>query len=234
MSCLHYSKMPHYDESFFHDDSRNQRRNKRSYRVYKNGLNPLNILESGDVLQVLEERGTSVIKRNIRNIKHRGNRHKPDSSPSHVQNVKYRGQDVLAVRVPRISVFDPNKFYDIRNNNVMPLSSCKSFDNLTLRKTRNSDLNKERIRTGSSLQNLVCEEKLKHFSSPSEECLVTTRVEDVRNSYSVAEARRRPMRRVSRSTAAPGVGVYRQIGDRCADKRNIKGKSLTFILNNNI
>ncbi|CAH2068495.1 unnamed protein product, partial [Iphiclides podalirius] len=212
--------MPHYDESFFHDDNQNQRRNKRSYRVYKTGLSPLNILESGDVLQTLEERGTSVIKRNIRNIKRRGNRHKPDSCPSHVQNAKYRGHDVLAVRVPRISVFDPNKFYDMRNNNVLPLSSCKSFDNLTFKKTRNSDPNKEKMRTGTSLQNLLCEENLKHFSSPSEECLVTTRVEDVRNSYSVAEARRRPMRRVSRSTAAPGVGVYRQIGDRCADKRN--------------
>ncbi|XP_068628338.1 guanine nucleotide-releasing factor 2 isoform X3 [Battus philenor] len=221
MSRVQYSKMPHYDESFFNDDNQNQKRNKRSYRVYKNGLNPLNILESGDVLQALEERGTSVIKRNIRNIKHRGNRYKPDACPSHVQNAKYKTQDVLGIRTPRISVFDPSKYYDIRNNNVVPLSSCKSFDNLTLKKTRNGDY-KDKIRNGSSLQNLVCEENLKHFSSPLEECVATTRKEDVRNSYSVAEARRRPMRRVSRSTAAPGVGVYRQIGDRGADKRTIK------------
>ncbi|XP_013166904.1 PREDICTED: guanine nucleotide-releasing factor 2 isoform X3 [Papilio xuthus] len=222
MSRIQYVKMPHYDESFFNDDSQNQRRNKRSYRVYKNGISPLNILETGDVLQALEERGTSVIKRNIRNIKHRGNRYKPDSSPSHVQNAKYKTQDVLGIRTPRISVFDPNKFYDIRNNNIPPLSSCKSFDNLTFKKSRNGNANRERIRNGTSLQNLVCDENLKYFSSPSEECVVSSHKDDVGNSYSVVEARRRPMRRVSRTTAAPGVGVYRHIGDRCADKKNIK------------
>ncbi|CAG5018598.1 unnamed protein product [Parnassius apollo] len=223
MSCVQCSKMPHYDESFFYDDNQNQRRNKRSYRVYKNGLSPLHILESGDVLQALEERGTSVIKRNIRNIKHRGVRHKPDSCTYYEQYTKYKTQDVLGIRTPRISVFDPNKFYDIRNNNILPLSSCKSFDNLTLKRSRNSDIHKEKIRNGTSLQNLMCEESIKRFSSPSEECLATTRREDVRNSYSVVEARRRPMRRVSRNTAVPGVGVYRQIGDRGPDKKHIKG-----------
>ncbi|KPJ19217.1 hypothetical protein RR48_04648 [Papilio machaon] len=214
--------MPHYDESFFNDDNQNQRRNKRSYRVYKNGISPLNILETGDVLQALEERGTSVIKRNIRNIKHRGNRYKPDSSPSHVQTAKYKTQDVLGIRTPRISVFDPKKFYDIRNNNIPPLSSCKSFDNLTLKKSRNGNVNRERIRNGTSLQNLVCDENLKYFSSPSEECVVSSHKDDVGNSYSVVEARRRPLRRMSRTSAAPGVGIYRHIGDRCADKKNIK------------
>lgn len=200
--------MPHYDESFIHDDNQNQRRNKRSYRVYKNGLNPLHLLERS--AQALEERGTSVIKRNIKNIKHRGNRYKPETStPSNP--AKYKTPDIIVDHCPRISVFDPNKYYDIRNNNILSLAPCKSFDNLTLHQTKKSYV-KNKIRNGISLQNLLDEENLKHYGSPSEECLSKTRKDDVRTSYSVLGAGRRAVQHsFLRSTAAPGVGVYRQI-----------------------
>ncbi|CAH2100040.1 unnamed protein product [Euphydryas editha] len=205
--------MPHYDESFIHDDNQNQKRNKRSYHVYKTGNNPLVFLESGDVIHAIEERGTSVIKRNIINIKHRGNRYKPDSSASQTVIVtKCKKPDILATHYPRISTFDPRK-YDLRNNNIPHLTPCKSFDNLTLKKGK-KELIKDKIRNGTSLQNLVDDESLKHFISPAEDCK-TTRKGDVRNSYSVVEARRRSVqRRFSRNTAAPGVGVYRKI---CGD-----------------
>ncbi|XP_052737237.1 guanine nucleotide-releasing factor 2 isoform X2 [Bicyclus anynana] len=216
---MYYADMPHYDESFFHDDSQNQRRNKRSYRVYKTGSNPFGFLESNDVIHVIEERGTSVIKRNIRNIKQRGNRYKPVSSTGlPLTRTKYTTPDILIDHCPRISVFDPKKLYDLRNNNVIsPLSPCKSFDNLTLKQGKRN-VSKDKIRNGISLQNLAQEESLKHYVSPGEDYIATGQG-DVRNSYSVVEARRRPLqRRFSRSTAAPGVGVYRKIcGDAAAN-----------------
>ncbi|CAH2267129.1 jg2867 [Pararge aegeria aegeria] len=229
---MYYAEMPHYDESFFHDDSQNQRRNKRSYRVYKTGSNPLGFLESNDVIHVIEERGASVIKRNIRNIKHRGNRYKPATSTSqYLSHTKYTTPDILIDHCPRISVFDPKKLYDLRNNNIIsPLSPCKSLDNLTLRQVKRN-VPKDKIRNGISLQNLAHEENLKHYVSPVEDYLATGQ-EDVRNSYSVVEARRKPLqRRFSRSTAAPGVGVYRKIsGDGAAANLNENDRSCLPIL----
>ncbi|XP_047540406.1 guanine nucleotide-releasing factor 2 isoform X5 [Vanessa atalanta] len=214
---MYCAKMPHYDESFIHDDNQNQRRNKRSYHVYKTGLHPLGFpLESNDVIHAIEERGTSVIKRNIMNIKHRSNRYKPESSASQAVIVtKCKKPDILVSHYPRISTFDPRK-YDIRNNNIPQLTPCKSFDNLTLKKGKKDSI-KEKIRNGTSLQNLLHDESIKHFVSPVEDCK-TARKGDVRNSYSVVEARRRPVqRRFSRTTAVPGVGVYRKIcGDAVA------------------
>ncbi|XP_045760965.1 guanine nucleotide-releasing factor 2 isoform X3 [Maniola jurtina] len=219
---MYYADMPHYDESFFHDDNQNQRRNKRSYRVYKTGSSPLGFFDSNDVIHVIEDRGTSVIKRNIRNIKHRGNRYKPDPATSYpLTHTKYTTPDILIDHCPRMSVFDPNKLYDLRNNNIIsPLSPCKSFDNLTLRQGKRN-VPRDKIRNGISLQNLAHEESLKHYVSPEEDYLATHQG-DVRNSYSVVEARRRPLqRRFSRSTAAPGVGVYRKIcGDGAAASLN--------------
>ncbi|XP_073942727.1 C3G guanyl-nucleotide exchange factor isoform X11 [Choristoneura fumiferana] len=206
--------MPHYDESFIHDDNLNQRRNKRSYRVYKNGINPIGFLEPTDVLQVLEERGTSVIKHNIRNIKQRGNRYKPDlpTARNAYPNKLVGNIEIIVDQYPRFSCFDTNKYYDLRNNNILPLTSCKSFDNLTLGQVKTKNIKGNIIRNGISLQNLLDEENLKHYVSPSEEPLPETRKGNGRNSYSVADARRRPMlRRFSRGTATPGVGVYRQI-----------------------
>ncbi|CAH0722478.1 unnamed protein product, partial [Brenthis ino] len=203
---MYCADMPHYDESFIHDDNQNQRRNKRSYRVYKTGLNPKGFIESNDVIHALEGRGTNVIKKNIMNIKQRG-RYKPEASTSPSISKK---TDLFVSRYPRISTFDPKKLYDIRNNNVVSLTPCKSFDNLTFRYGKR-DLYKDKIRNGTSLQNLVPEDKLKHFISPIEDCQ-GSRKGDVRNSYSVVEARRKPVqRRFSRTTAAPGVGVYRKI-----------------------
>lgn len=226
---MYCAKMPHYDESFFHDDNLNQRRNKRSYRVYKTGSSPFGFLEPTDVIHVIEERGTSVIKPYMRNIKHRGNRYKTESSTSQpFGHTKYTTPDILIDHCPRISVFDPKKLYDLRNNNVIyPLSPCKSFDNLTLKQGKRN-ASKDKIRNGISLQNLVHEESLKHYVSPAEDYLAT-RQGDVRNSYSVVEARRRPIqRRFSRSTATPGVGVYRKI---CGDAAtgNSSGTKLILI-----
>lgn len=202
--------MPHYDESFIHDDNQNQKRNKRSYHVYKTGLSPISYIESNDVIHALEGRGTNVIKRNIINIKQRG-RYKPETSTSQSNsNTKCKKTDFIVSHCPPISVFDPRKLYDIRNNNVVSLTPCKSFDNLTLRHGKR-DISKDKMRNGTSLQNLIQEDRLKHFISPIEDCQVA-RKGDVRNSYSVVEARRRPIqRRFSRTTANPGVGVYRKI-----------------------
>ncbi|XP_050358736.1 guanine nucleotide-releasing factor 2 isoform X3 [Nymphalis io] len=214
---MYCAKMPHYDESFIHDDNQNQRRNKRSYHVYKTGLHPLGFLESNDVIHAVEVRGTSVIKRNIMNIKHRGNRYKPESSASQTVIVtKCKKPDILVSHYPRISTFDPRK-YDIRNNNIPQLTPCKSFDNLTLKKGKKDSI-KDKIRNGTSLQNLLHDESLKHYVSPVEDCKTARKGGDVRNSYSVVEARRRPVqRRFSRTTAVPGVGVYRKIsGDGVA------------------
>lgn len=200
--------MPHYDESFIHHDNQNQRRNKRSYHVYKTGSTPITFIEPNDVIDAIEERGTNVIKRNIMNIKQRG-RYKPGTSTPN-PNIKCKKSDYIVSHCPPMSVFDPRKLYDIRNNNVISLTPCKSFDNLTLRHGER-DTSKDKIRNGSSLQNLVQEDRLKHFISPIEDCQVA-RKGDIRNSYSVVEARRRPLqRRYSRTTTNPGVGVYRKI-----------------------
>lgn len=203
--------MPHYDESFIHDDNQNQRRNKRSYRVYKTGLSPLHLLERSAL--ALEERGTSAIKRNIKNIKHRNNRNKSEPPPQPNGNpAKYKTPDIIVDHCPRLSVYNPNKYNDIRNNNVLSLSPCKSFDNLVLNQTKQKVFGRDSLRNGISLQNLADEESLQHYSSPSEHCSTAVRRDDIRNSYSVLHAKRRPMQRCfSRVTAAPGVGVYRQI-----------------------
>lgn len=204
--------MPHYDESFIHDDNQNQRRNKRSYRVYKHGLNPLSFLETHDVFHTLEERGTSVIKKNIKNIKHRNSR-KPETSAIQPPHLRNKTPDIIVDHCPRMSVFDPSKYYDLRNNNIYPLSQCKSFDNLTIKPSKRNDVIRDKIRGGVSLQNLLDDGKLKLYISPSEEILTATRTSGVKNSYSIVDARHRPppQRRVSRGTPAPGVGVYRQI-----------------------
>ncbi|XP_072936173.1 guanine nucleotide-releasing factor 2 isoform X5 [Epargyreus clarus] len=220
-----YSNMPHYDESFIYDDNKNQRRNKRSYRVYKNGLKPLGFLETNEVIHVLEDRGTSAIKRNIRGIKHRGSRQKapqysekPPAPYSYYYNF-HKTPDIVIDHCPRISVFDPNKFYDVRNNNLPTLAPCKSFDNLTFKQGKRDNVVKDKIRNGSSLQNLT-DESLKHYISPLGDRLAATQKEEIKKSYSVVEAQRKPpQRRFSRSTAAPGAGVYRPLnGDTSNDK----------------
>ncbi|XP_049887610.1 guanine nucleotide-releasing factor 2 isoform X5 [Pectinophora gossypiella] len=213
--------MPHYDESFIHDDNKNQRKNKRSYRVYKSGLSPLHFLERSAL--ALEERGTSVIKRNIKNIKHRGNRYKSVSPTAQRSNqANYITPDIIVDHCPRINVLETNKYNDIRNNNILSLAPCKSLDNLAL----NRASRKDNIRNGFSLQNLANDDILKHYASPSGDCMSSVRKEDTRNSYSVAEARRRPMQRCySRNTAAPGSGVYRQIACDTDNKNESESSS---------
>lgn len=210
--------VPYYDESFIHDDNLNQRRNKRSYRVYKNGLSPLNFFEP-DVIQALEERGTSVIKRNIKNIKNRGQRYRVDTPIQSASFPNHKSDVLTHNHYPRISVFDPKRFYDFRNNNITNLTPCKSFDNLTLKKQK--ELIKDTLKNGVSLQNLTHEDSIKHYVSPVEDGS-RYRKTDFRNSYSVVEARRRPVqRRISRSTAVPGVGIYRKIiGDSTNEKKS--------------
>lgn len=224
--------MPHYDESFINDDNVNQRRNKRSYRVYKNGINPFNVLDRTDVLQTLEDRGTFVIKRNIRNIKHRGQKFKPESQ-NNAQSINSGYQktpDILIDHYPQINVFDTNNYYDLKNNNVLPLTPCKSFDNLTLKIGKKDELLKEKIKYGASLQNLAYEGNLKHYASPLEEGLPSSRRDASKNSYSVIEARRRPaQRRVSRSTVTPGVGIYRQINNDGVCPKAVTGRFIVIV-----
>ncbi|XP_050665290.1 guanine nucleotide-releasing factor 2 isoform X3 [Leptidea sinapis] len=202
-------KMPHYDESFMFDDSVNQRRNKRSYRVFKNGLHPCELTNSGEVLHTLEERGNNIVKHNIRNLKGR-NRYRIEKPLIRNGNFIQCKTPEIFIHYPEASVFDPSRLYDIKNNNnILTLTPCKSFDNLTLKELKKEPV-KETIRNGKSLQNLSRDESLKHFISPVEENLTPRKV-NVRNSYSIEEAGRRPaQRRYSRSTAAPGVGVYRK------------------------
>ncbi|XP_026725938.1 guanine nucleotide-releasing factor 2 isoform X4 [Trichoplusia ni] len=216
--------MPHYDESFIYDDNLNQRRNKRSYHVYKNGSTPLSLMESTDMLQALEERGSSVIKRNIKNIKYRTNREKPviQNGLKNCSQTKCKTPDIIVDHDPRNRVIDKRKITDLKNNNAYLLTPCKSFDNLTLKPTKINYLFRDKIRYGSSLQNLVDEGHLKHFVSPLEYQNVSgSRKDDSRNSYSIVDAQNRPVyRRTSRSTPAPGPGVYRQINNE-----GVTGKS---------
>lgn len=210
------AKMPHYDESFIHDDNLNQRRNKRSYRVYKNGANPI-ILSESNSIRPCEVKSDLKL---IRNRKNRGNRYKFEKSPVQEGNyIQYKSTDIL-IHYPSISVFDPSKLNDIKNNNIVTLTPCKSFDNLTLKQTKKDKLN-ETLRNGISLQNLSRDQSLKHYISPLEERF-TPRQGDVRNSYSIEEARRRPAQRKYSRGPAPGVGVYRKInGD--VENRSAKG-----------
>ncbi|KAG7304161.1 hypothetical protein JYU34_011096 [Plutella xylostella] len=196
--------MPHYDESFIFDDNDNQRRNKRSYHVYKHGAGAGGGGGGGDVLRALEERGTSVIKRNIRNIKQRA-RAKPDQLA--------RGPDIIIDHCPRITCYDPNKYNDIRNNNVS-LASCKSLDNLTLKHAKK--YNEKVIRGGTSLQNLIDDEGLQHYSSPLVEGSAAPQRGVPRSYWLAAAARKGPRRGAGGPRAVPpGVGVYRQInGDQ--------------------
>ncbi|XP_061382980.1 guanine nucleotide-releasing factor 2 isoform X1 [Danaus plexippus] len=225
---MYCSNMPYYDESFIHDDNQNQRRNKRSYHVYKSN-SPLAFLEPNDVIHTMDDRGTSVIKRNIRNIKYRGNKYRPDTTTSHyVPILRSKTPDRFTANYPRISAFDPKKLYDIRNNNLPQLIPCKSFDNLTLRYGKKVVV-KDKIRNGKSLQDLVREESIKHYVSPAEDYFLSRKA-DLKNSYSVIEARLKPVhRRVSRS-AAPGVGVYRKIcgdnnGPICVKENEVCGEA---------
>lgn len=229
--------MPHYDESFIHDDNLNQRRNKRSYRVYKQGLGPISLLEPTDVLQALEERGTSVIKRNIRNIKHRGSRNKVDQAPQFTnsnlyQKNIYKSPDIIVDHCPsnRLNTIR----YDLRNNNVNLLSPCKSLDNLVLKQKKGFEGGRQKIRNGLSLQNLLQEDRLKHYTSPSEDvygrCDSTTR-----KFYSVVDPYRRTAQRLpSRTALAPGPGIYRQInGDSINCTKRTGMNCIHYYRNNN-
>lgn len=223
------ANMPHYDESFIHDDNLNQRRNKRSYHVYKNGLTPLSLLETSDVIHALEERGSSVIKRNIKNIKYRGNRHKAEpqkGAPCNVSPIKYKAPDIIVDHSPRMTVFDPKKYDDLKNNNVYTLTACKSFDNLTLKPSKKNNIYKDKIRYGSSLQNLMDDGHMKYYASPLEDHVSSVaRRDDTRNSYSIVDAECRPVhRRISCCTPAPGPGIYRQINNE-----GVGGKTGTII-----
>lgn len=222
--------MPHYDESFFYDDNQNQRKNKRSYRVYKNGLNPQHVLEKSEVLHDLEERGKIVLKRNIKNIKHRSNRLKPEIQQNGKPSI-YKTPDIIVDHYyPPMSVFDPNKFNDIRNNNFSLLTPCKSFDNLTLKNGKKKEKLITKIRNGISLQNLADDGTMKHYVSPVED-RYRVRREDAKNSYSVVEARCRPLpRRGSQPTPAPGVGVYRQISNDGTCRKVIPGMFSYYLL----
>ncbi|XP_062528472.1 guanine nucleotide-releasing factor 2 isoform X11 [Bombyx mori] len=217
--------MPHYDESFIHDDNANQRRNKRSYRVYKSGSSPLTLLHSNEVLNALEDKASSaVIKRNIiKNFKHRTHRYAPRSNGDlQSLNCKYKKPDIIVDHYPCISTFDPNKYYDIRNNNVLPLSSCKSFDNLTIRRENKNGVFKDKIRYGTSLQNLTDDRKVKYSGPPSGERLPSTCKDDNRNSYSIVDAHRRsPQCGTSCSNLAPTAGVYRQINNDVACGKSV-------------
>lgn len=226
--------MPHYDESFIHDDNINQKRNKRSYHVYKTGANPRAQLENTEVLYDPEDRSKTAIKRNIKNIKHRGNRYKPElqCATQFPIRVKYKTPDIIVDHYPRISVFDPNKYYDLRNNNISPLTPCKSFDNLTLKNGRKKETNKGKFRIGASLQNLVDDSNLKHYVSPHEDRLYASRKDEVKNSYSVVDARSRQMlRRGSQVTPAPGVGIYRQISNEGICRKPTPGTILINLTN---
>lgn len=225
-------KMPQYDETFIHDDNLNQRKNKRSYRVYKQGLGPISLLESSDVLHALEERGTSVIKRNIRNIKYRSTRTKLDATQPATNTKLYqkngcKGPDIIIDHCPSV-IREGKKFYDKRNNNVHLLTTCKSLDNLALKRcNHNSDNDKSHtIRNGVSLQNLLDEEKLKHYGCSGGEYAVTQQVESYTpNFYSVVEPTRgAALRRPSGAAAAPGPGIYRQInGDTICPAKKANG-----------
>lgn len=215
--------MPHYDESFIFDDNQNQRKNKRSYHVYKNGTSPRALIEKTEVLHDLEERGRTALKRNIRNIKQRGNRNKTDSqNGSQILYItKYKTPDIIVDHCPRMSVFDPNKYYDFRNNNI--LTPCKSLDNLTQKNGKKKESLRNKMRNGASLQNLLDEGSLKYYVSPLENHSYASK-DEAKHSYSVAEARCRPMyRRCSQSTPAPGVGVYRQISNEEVCKKTATG-----------
>lgn len=224
--------MPHYDESFIFDDNQNQRKNKRSYQVYKNGLNPRSLIEKTEVLHDLEERGKTALKRNIRNIKQRGNRNKPDSqNGSQILYVtKYKTPDIIVDHCHQISVFDPNKYYDFRNNNLLPLTPCKSLDNLTQKKGKEKETLRNKMRNGVSLQNLLDEGTLKYYVSPLEDHSYAGR-DEAKHSYSVAEARCRPIhRRGSQGTPTPGVGVYRQISNEGVYKKTATGMKITILI----
>lgn len=207
--------MPHYDESFIYNDNKNQRRNKRSYQVYKNGLTPLSFLETADVFHALEDRGSSVIKRNIRNIKYRGYRQKSDPQkeiPHSITPIKYKTPDIIIDHNPTKTVFDPNKYLDLKNNNINNLTPCKSFDNLILNPSKKNYLDKEKRKYGTSLQNLAEDGQLKYYSSPLDHEAIATGRDNTRKSYSIINAQNRPVYRPTlRSTQAPGPGVYRQI-----------------------
>ncbi|GBP12090.1 hypothetical protein EVAR_5917_1 [Eumeta japonica] len=176
------------------------RRNKRSYRVYKQGLGPLSpLLEPGDV-----------IKRNIRNIKHRARPEPAAGARYHKHG--HKGPDIIVDHCPS-ERNEPSKYYDLRNNNVSPLTSCKSFDSLTWKQLRRHDAHDVRRepKVGSSLQNLLEEERKRYAAHLSDDSVVESSRSDprVRTSYCVAEARWRP-----------GVGRYRPInadGPRCAN-----------------
>lgn len=218
--------MPHYDESFIHDDNLNQRRNKRSYRVYKQGIGPISILEPTDVLHALEERGTSVIKRNIRNIKHRGARIKPETIQPAANSKLYqkngcKSPDIIIDHCPPSDI-ELTKYYDLRNNNVNLLSPCKSLDNLVLKQSNSYDNGRGKIRNGKSLQNLLEEETLKHYTSVEEVYGVPQRFDShTRKSYSVADPNRGVIDR--RPSLTPGPGIYRQISGESDTANKSKG-----------
>lgn len=228
--------MPHYDESFIHDDNINQKRNKRSYHVYKTGVNPRSLLDKTEVLHDLEGKGKSAIKRNIKIIKHRGNLLKPElQCVSQCPNpAKYKAPDIIVDHYHRISVFDPNKNYDLRNNNISALTPCKSFDNLTLKNVKKKEALGGKVRNGASLQNLLHDGNLKYYASPQENRLHVNRRDEAKNSYSVVDAQCRPiLRKGSYGTPAPGVGIYRQISNDGVCRKSTPGtisiSATTFI-----
>lgn len=223
--------MPFYDETFIRDDNLNQKRNKRSYHVYKQGLGPIRILESTQVLHALEERGTSAIKHNIRNIKYRGRRNKVDSSTSQSVNEKngYKTPDIIIDHCLPVKSFQSIKYHDLCNNNVNLLASCKSLDNLAWKQLPCNEDACAKIKNGASLQNLLSEETLKHYTSVEEVDELTQKCDShAAKSYCVVEPRRRVPHRSCEAAPSPGPGIYRQFNSESICSRKLNGTNYYY------
>lgn len=157
--------MPQYDDSFMLDDSTNQRRNKRSYRVYKKGCCSSNVIPK---VSNLGGQGTYALKNNninyLKNNREFGSNYTlKDNAKNQVIYPKSMNKSFPSLLEKDALFFNDDKYifspdsrdiYSNKNNNYFSFGNGKSLENLANKNHFVSIKNNHILTNGKSLQNL--------------------------------------------------------------------------------
>lgn len=243
--------MPQYDESFMLDDSANQRRNKRSYRVYKKGCCSSNAVPKASNLG---GQGTYALKNNINYLKNNrefGSNYtlKESAKNGPVIYPKSMNKSFPSLLEKDALFFNDDKYIfspdsrDIysKNNNYFSFGTGKSLENLANKNHFVSIKNNHILTNGKSLQNLndhmLRNNVSKYQSKTSSGYLARARSRELSgcSSYAVNDGGKaevgkicevnRNKDKVALRLAARILesGVYRQLGKGRCDDSNDSG-----------
>lgn len=243
--------MPQYDESFMLDDSTNQRRNKRSYRVYKKGCCSSNVIPK---VSNLGGQGTYALKNNnincLKNNREFGSNYTlKENAMNQVIYPKSMNKSFPSLLEKDALLFNDDKYIfspDSRdviysskiNNNYFSFGNGKSLENLANKNHFVSIKNNHILTNGKSLQNLndhmVRNNVSKYQSKTTSGYLARARSRDLSgcSSYAVNDGGKTEAGKVCDVNKRAALrlaarilesGVYRQLGKGRCDDSNDSG-----------